>query len=61
MRGNARIKTFVLPKVMWLLKLPLNQNSIVIYFKSNSNLKDTSLLKWQKKDKSLHYNTTQLW
>jgi len=30
---------------MWLLKLLLNQNLIVIYFKSNSNLKDTSLLK----------------
>jgi len=30
---------FVSPKLMWLLKSPLNQNSIVIYYKFNGDFK----------------------
>jgi hypothetical protein len=29
----------ILPKLMWLLKLPLDQNPIVIYYKFNGNFK----------------------
>jgi hypothetical protein len=38
--GNVfRVIIEVLLKMMWLLKLPLDQNLIVIYHKSNSDFK----------------------
>jgi hypothetical protein len=36
---NATYHHFVLLKLMWLLKLLLNQNSIVIYRKFNGDFK----------------------
>jgi hypothetical protein len=40
-------------KLMWLLKSPLNQNSIVIYRTCNYDFKAMSILKRLKEDMSM--------
>jgi len=48
-------------KLMWLLKSPLNQNSIVIYRTCNYDFKAMSILKRLKEDMSMSIPFSTLW
>jgi len=57
--SNATYHPFVILKLTWLLKLPLDQNPIMIYHKFNGDFKSHINLGGQKEDKWMICNITQ--
>jgi hypothetical protein len=49
---------FILPKLMWLFKSPLDQNSIVIYQKFNGDFKSHINFEGKNEDKGMMCSIT---